>query len=323
MRPKEPTRARELFAEIGHATLLSFSLSSMADVAFERGDLKRAEKLMREAIRLLAPLGQHRELAESQADLARSLAALRRDRRRHAASAAALTRSPTSPSRRASSRGRRSSCARSIGCWRRSARPRARGVAGRAGASCSPSRARPTRPSASWSRRRSICPRRSRSCGCRSCSRSPPYAPLRNGEDEAEELSVEALAIADEVDFTGSRGGGAADGLSASSRTRARTDKAAALRGASRRARACREHRRDRLIRLLVRRLADHRRRPLEAVERLAQRVGAQRAFAVGQVLRLVAVRERDVGEVDVEWRARLLDGVDGLERGLERLARP
>jgi class 3 adenylate cyclase/tetratricopeptide (TPR) repeat protein len=66
--------ARELFAEIGHATLLSFSLSRMADVAFEKGDLKRSEKLMREAIRLLAPLGQHRELAEAQAELGRVLA---------------------------------------------------------------------------------------------------------------------------------------------------------------------------------------------------------------------------------------------------------
>ena len=41
-------------------------------------------------------------------------------------------------------------------------------------------------------------------------------------------------------------------------------------------------------------------------VERLAQRLGPQRSLAVGQVLRLVAVRVRDVGEVDVERRARL-----------------
>jgi tetratricopeptide (TPR) repeat protein len=66
---------RELFAEIGHATLLSFSLSKLADVAFEKSDLKRSEKLMRESIRLLAPLGQHRELAEARAELARILAA--------------------------------------------------------------------------------------------------------------------------------------------------------------------------------------------------------------------------------------------------------
>jgi tetratricopeptide (TPR) repeat protein len=67
-------QARELFAEIGNATLLSFSLSRMADVAFEKGELKRSEKLQRESIRLLAPLGQHRELAEAQADLGRVLA---------------------------------------------------------------------------------------------------------------------------------------------------------------------------------------------------------------------------------------------------------
>ena len=66
--------ARELFAEIGHATLLSYSLSRLADAAFEKGDLKRSEKLMRESIRLLAPLGQLRELAEARAELGRILA---------------------------------------------------------------------------------------------------------------------------------------------------------------------------------------------------------------------------------------------------------
>ncbi len=66
--------ARELFAEIGHATLLAASLSHTADVAVEKGDPRRAEKLMREAIRLLAPLGQHRELAEAHAELALALA---------------------------------------------------------------------------------------------------------------------------------------------------------------------------------------------------------------------------------------------------------
>ena len=74
--------ARELFAEIGHATLLSWSLSKLADAAFEKGDLKRSEKLMRESIRLLAPLGQHRELAEARAELARILADPGQGRRR-------------------------------------------------------------------------------------------------------------------------------------------------------------------------------------------------------------------------------------------------
>jgi tetratricopeptide (TPR) repeat protein len=46
----------------------------MADLAFEKGDLERSEKFLRESIRLLAPLGQHRELAESQAELGRVLA---------------------------------------------------------------------------------------------------------------------------------------------------------------------------------------------------------------------------------------------------------
>lgn len=66
--------ARELFAEIGHASMLSAALSRQADAAYEKGDLKRSEKLMRESIRLLAPLGQHRELAESRAELGRILA---------------------------------------------------------------------------------------------------------------------------------------------------------------------------------------------------------------------------------------------------------
>ena len=46
--------------------------------------------------------------------------------------------------------------------------------------------------------------------------------------------------------------------------------------------------------------------------ERLAQRLGAQRALAVGQVVLLVPVRVGDVGEVDVERRA-----------GLEHVVRP
>jgi tetratricopeptide (TPR) repeat protein len=66
--------ARESFAEIGHATLHAASLSRLADVAFQRGESQRAEKLLREAIRLLAPLGQHGELAEAQAGLAEALA---------------------------------------------------------------------------------------------------------------------------------------------------------------------------------------------------------------------------------------------------------
>ena len=81
-----------------------------------------------------------------------------------------------------------------------------------------------------------------------------------------------------------------------------------------------RQRRSDRLIRLLVRRLGDHRRRTLEALQRLAQRIRAQRALAVGQVLRLVAVRVGDVGEVDVERRAALEDRVGGLEHVGERL---
>ena len=61
------------------------------------------------------------------------------------------------------------------------------------------------------------------------------------------------------------------------------------------RRRRSQQNRLDRLTRRLVRRLRDQRRRALERRERLGQRLGAQRSLAVGQVLRLVAVRERDV----------------------------
>ena len=83
-----------------------------------------------------------------------------------------------------------------------------------------------------------------------------------------------------------------------------------------------REHRADRLTRILVGRLRDHGRRALEAVERVAKRLGAERPFAVGQVLRLVAVRVRDVGEVDVERRVRLEDA-RRRPRAPRRTARP
>ena len=45
---------------------------------------------------------------------------------------------------------------------------------------------------------------------------------------------------------------------------------------------------------------------PVETAQRFAERRRSQRALAVGQVLRLVAVRVGDVGEVDVERRAGL-----------------
>src|SRR5260370_30962585 len=48
-------------------------------------------------------------------------------------------------------------------------------------------------------------------------------------------------------------------------------------------------------------RFADHGRRPVEARERVPQRLCAQRPLAVGKVLRLVAIRVCDDAEVDVE----------------------
>ena len=59
----------------------------------------------------------------------------------------------------------------------------------------------------------------------------------------------------------------------------------------------------------------------LESGQSLAQRIGAERALAVGQMVLLVAVRVGDVGEVDVERRARREDVVDRIE-GLDEQAR-
>ena len=59
------------------------------------------------------------------------------------------------------------------------------------------------------------------------------------------------------------------------------------------------------------------RRDALERRERLAEGIGAQRPLAVGEVLRLVSVRECDVREVDVERSLRFQDVVD--DRGLPR----
>ena len=63
------------------------------------------------------------------------------------------------------------------------------------------------------------------------------------------------------------------------------------------------EDRPDRLIGGFVGRLRNHRRRPAEARERLRERFGAKRAFAVWHVRLLIPIRVADVGEVDVERR--------------------
>src|SRR5581483_10417996 len=60
----------------------------------------------------------------------------------------------------------------------------------------------------------------------------------------------------------------------------------------------CAEHGLDLVRRRLGRRLGDDGGRPLEACEGVAERVGPERALAVRQVLRLVAVRVLDVREM-------------------------
>ena len=89
------------------------------------------------------------------------------------------------------------------------------------------------------------------------------------------------------------------------------------------------QHLLDRLTRLLVGRFRDDGRRPFELRERIPQRLRAQRAFAVGEMLGLVAVSELDVAEVDVERSAcleygvrlceRLREWLDGEERSVRR----
>src|ERR1044072_5265955 len=64
------------------------------------------------------------------------------------------------------------------------------------------------------------------------------------------------------------------------------------------------------LVGLLVGRLGNDRRRPLEAPQRGLQWLRAQGPLAIGQVLRLVAVRVREVREVDVKGCAGLEDAV-------------
>ena len=62
--------AKTLFSEVGNPRWVSAALGKEADLARLSGDLPRAEKLMREAARLLAPLGVTGEIGETQAFLA-------------------------------------------------------------------------------------------------------------------------------------------------------------------------------------------------------------------------------------------------------------
>ena len=66
-------QARELFAESGAALTLARTLNWLGFVVWERRDLRRAEEILREAIRMLKPLKDRGTLVESQRMLAQVL----------------------------------------------------------------------------------------------------------------------------------------------------------------------------------------------------------------------------------------------------------
>ena len=66
-------QARELFAEGGVTIQLARTLNALGLVAWTKGDLRRAEERLREAIRLLKPLEDRGTLVESQRILAQVL----------------------------------------------------------------------------------------------------------------------------------------------------------------------------------------------------------------------------------------------------------
>jgi class 3 adenylate cyclase/tetratricopeptide (TPR) repeat protein len=69
----EYAKARELFAEVGAATYLAKTMLRIAVLVRKRGDLDEAEKLAREAIRILKPLEDRGTLCEVQRFLAEVL----------------------------------------------------------------------------------------------------------------------------------------------------------------------------------------------------------------------------------------------------------
>ena len=69
----EYAKARELFAEVGAATYLAKTMLRIAVLVRKRGDLDEAEKLSREAIRILKPLEDRGTLCEVQRFLAEVL----------------------------------------------------------------------------------------------------------------------------------------------------------------------------------------------------------------------------------------------------------
>ncbi len=246
---------RTTAVELGLEPVVAHAHAYLSWAALRRGDVKRAEKHAREAVRITASRGDRGMLPEIQALLACALADAGQARRGRAPRA-----------RSAGEREPRGSERRGLGDHRARGRPRR-----------------------TEGRRRG-----------RGAVRGSPLAGTQEPVQDARARPAETRRPVP-------------------ARARARRG-GRGLRGAAGRARAHGEHRADRLTRALVGGLGDHRRRSLESRERVPKWLGAKRALSVGQVLGLVAVRERDVREVDVERGSLGEHLVDRPERGLERL---
>jgi tetratricopeptide (TPR) repeat protein len=70
------TAARELFAELGNTNREAYMTMMVGRSAFAQGDAERAEKLLRDAVRMLKGLGDRGSLCEAQRALAMVLVEL-------------------------------------------------------------------------------------------------------------------------------------------------------------------------------------------------------------------------------------------------------
>jgi tetratricopeptide (TPR) repeat protein len=98
--------AHALFEEAGTAVLTAKTLNGLADVACSKGQPERAERFLREGIRILKPLGDRGTLVETQRQLAEVLLELERvDEAERYALQARETVGPEDVSSRATTRG--------------------------------------------------------------------------------------------------------------------------------------------------------------------------------------------------------------------------
>ena len=98
--------AHALFEEAGTAVLTAKTLNGLADVACSKGQPERAERFLREGIRILKPLGDRGTLVETQRQLAQVLLELERvDEAERYALQARETVGPEDVSSRATTRG--------------------------------------------------------------------------------------------------------------------------------------------------------------------------------------------------------------------------